>query len=861
MRLLFLIFVGMTTMAHAQPLYQSDAFALWPDRVEQGPYRAEVLSRTHLRSDYQPAPNARYSRLITFKLAINGQDNEAAPGQDHWLLIGEERVSPVIRFGEKPGPQPEAEGKFLPPNTRYTFRFDLSPIFEQFATQGYFEAYDGSRIVEEDFAGVYLAGGSAPLSWDFETLAEHGPRLQPTGEGHLYTVTLTLNPHQVQPEQHWQPELDLTAKPQYHSQQPIVDALFNLSLEEALRNIEPDSTLRTGAKWGGVWTRDISYSIWLAFAYHEPEIARISLMKKVRRGRIVQDTGSGGAWPVSSDRTTWALAAWELFKVTGDRAWLRQAYDILRATLADDAWVLTSPDSALRRGESSFLDWREQSYPRWMDNADIYLSQTLGTNVVHAQAHRILGQMAKQLGEASEAHHAEAERIERAINQQLWLEDRGYYAQFRYGRQHLIRSPRFEALGEALAILFDVADAEQARRIVAESPLTPFGTTCLYPQIPDIPPYHNHGIWPFVQAYWNLAAAKAGNEAALNHGLAAIYRAGALFLTNYENMVAETGDYAGTEINSHRMLWSMAGNLAMVHRVFMGMHFEVEGLRFAPVVPKAYAGRKQLRNFRYRGMTLDLTVEGTGREIAGFWLDGERQAEPFVPGDLTGAHEVRIELAGDALPGQAVNLVPNRESLPTPQATLTDTALHWAPLASVAHYRVYRNGALLTTTPDHRLAVEEPGEYLVSAVDSLGNESFASEPVWAGAEQVMPLAEEANFIDISTEAHRELSLSVAVEEPGLYWLDLRYANGSGPWNTDNKCALRSLYQGERFLGTLVFPQRGEGAWADWGWSNGLPVPLAAGENTLRLVFAPWNENMNGAVNRARLNALRLRRMR
>ena len=108
------------------------------------------------------------------------------------------------------------------------------------------------------------------------------------------------------------------------------------------------------------------------------------------------------------------------------------------------------------------------------------------------------------------------------------------------------------------------------------------------------PPYHNNGIWPFVQSYWNMAAAKAGNEQALNHGLAAIYRAGALFLTNYENFVAQNGDYVGTEINSHRMLWSMAGNLAMVHRVFMGMDFKVDGLVFNPVIPQVYGGKKDL---------------------------------------------------------------------------------------------------------------------------------------------------------------------------------------------------------------------------------------------------------------------------
>ena len=40
----------------------------------------------------------------------------------------------------------------------------------------------------------------------------------------------------------------------------------------------------------------------------------ISLRRKVDPlGRIVQDTGSGGAWPVSTDRMVWLLAAWEVY--------------------------------------------------------------------------------------------------------------------------------------------------------------------------------------------------------------------------------------------------------------------------------------------------------------------------------------------------------------------------------------------------------------------------------------------------------------------------------------------------------------------------------------------------------------------
>ena len=585
----------LTAIASCQPqstdvLYESESFTLFKDKVVQGSNEATVISPTHLKSNYRSPASATFSRLIKFKFSINEKDNELPTGVDHWVIINEEKASPLIKFGETPDPVPEAPGSFLPTNYQYTFRVDMSPVLEQFEQQGYYEVFDGSRVAKADFKGFYVAGDADPLSWDFVNLDQNGLKLQPTDSPKIYSLTVTFNPYNEVDEQdkEWQVSEDISDRPEYRSPQPIVDALFNLSLEEAIKNIEPDSTLRTGAKWGGVWTRDVSYSILLAFAYHEPEVAKISLRRKVKRGRIVQDTGSGGAWPVSSDRTTWCLAAWEVYKVTGDQDWLDEVYPIIKNTLDDDYKTIYDAQLGLYSGESSFLDWREQTYPKWMDNRDIYVSQNLGTNVVHYQAHRILAEMARLKGEPAEVYEQRANTIKDQINERLWLKDKGYYAQFLYGREDLIASPRYEALGEALAILFGVTDDAQAASIVAKSPLTEFGATCIYPQIPGIPPYHNNGIWPFVQSYWNWAAAKTGNEAVLNHGLASVYRAAGLFLTNYENMVAETGDFLGTEINSHRMLWSMAGNLAMVHRVFMGIEFDTDGLHLNPVVPEAY---------------------------------------------------------------------------------------------------------------------------------------------------------------------------------------------------------------------------------------------------------------------------------
>ncbi len=878
--LILLVFTGYACNQKPVVLYQSDAFSVYADKVIQGDHVANVKSPTHMVSNYRSTANQNFSKLIIFKFSLNEKDNELTSGADRWIIIDNEHISPIIPFGETPDPIPADPGGKLPVNYNYTFRLDMTPVLSQMEEKGYYEAFDGSRVAREDFKAVYIAGGSEPLTWDFFNLDESNLELKdPDGNG-IYEISLVLNPSDEETEKMstWILSENIFAKPGYHSNQKIVNALFNLSLEEALINIESDSTLRTGAKWGGVWTRDVSYSTLLAFAYHEPEVAMISLMKKVKRDRIIQDTGSGGAWPVSSDRTTWCLAAWEIFKVTGDMEWLRNSYHIVKNTLEDDYRTLHSDSTGMFRGESSFLDWREQTYPRWMSNADLFVSENLGTNAVHYQAHMIAAEMARLLGEPFEIYLERAAEIKKGINKYLWMEEKGYYGQYLYGRTYMNISPRFEALGGALAILFDIADPEQARSIVSHSPVTTFGTTCIYPQIPGIPPYHNNGIWPFVQSFWNLAAGQAGNEAALEHGLASIYRAGGLFLTNYENFVAETGDYVGTEINSPRMLWSMAGNLAMVHRLFMGLSFEVDGIQFQPVIPEVYGGTKTLSNFKYRNAVLDITVIGHGNEIAKITLDGDQLENAFLPGSISGKHNIEIVMRNNNFTEKKINLVPNKFSLPSPHTQLKDSKIIWEPVPEAAFYQIIRNGKLISSDSSNFFDISEDifGEYKVIAVDHEGMESFSSEPIPVYPESGQMILEMEAFLprstrpctnysgegfaEISAARNREIAIPVSVTSEGKYLIDFRYSNGTGPWNTDNNCAVRSFYVNNDYKGVLVFPQRGTDEWSDWGFSNGVIVSLKEGKNELRIEFNDWNINMDGEINDAMLDYLRIIRV-
>jgi hypothetical protein len=676
----------------------------------------------------------------------------------------------------------------------------------------------------------------------------------------------------------WILSSNVSAKPSYSSDQKIVDALFNLSLEEALLNIELDSTLRTGAKWAGVWTRDVSYSILLAFAFHEPEVAKISLMKKVNRGRIIQDTGSGGAWPVSSDRTTWALAAWEIYKVTGDEAWLKKSYSIIKNTLEDDYKVLKSGKTGMYWGESSFLDWREQTYPKWMSNADIFQSESLGTNAVHYQAHVICARMAEILGEPADEFLNRAKEIKEGINQYLWMPEKGYYGQYLYGRTFMNLSPRFEALGEALTILFEVANKKQATSVLANSPVTAYGTTCIYPQIPDIPPYHNNGIWPFVQAFWNLAAAKEGNQEVLNHGLASVYRAGAFFLTNYENFVAEDGDYSGTEINSPRQLWSIAGNLATVYHIFMGLSFEEDGIRLNPVIPKSYDGIKKLSNFKYRNANLEITVKGFGNEIASVKMNGETINDAFIPSSITGKNNIEIKMKNNDFGSSGINLVKNKFSLPAPKVTLKDQLLSWENIEGASHYKIFKNGEGVKETNTNFIEVSGDtfSEYSVVAIDSDGVESFSSGPVMIypkSNESIMELEDywpESHlpytnysgngFIETAPDKNTSISFPLKIKNAGKYRIDIRYSNGSGPWNTDNNCGIRSLYVNGKYEGVLVFPQRGENEWSNWGFSNSHELSLKQGTHLINIEYKSWNVNMDIETNDIMLDFVRIIRL-
>lgn len=497
--------------------YKSKDFTVTSEKVTQGNFEAKAVSPTEINSSYKSIYKKAAQNKLEFKFSLNGMDNERGFAQNHQLVLKPVKgkmVSPIFVFGEADTPPANEQTEYLIEDIELTLRVDMRHVLKEFVDKNYFELFNSEKFYKKDFTGVFVAGNIEPLSWDFQTLGTK-KQFQLTDENNdsIYEIKLLIKKDIVASDEdrlttQWKLTKDISAYPHLKSSSVLLDALYNQAIEEMLLDIRDDGAFMAGEKWPGVWTRDISYSIHLAFAIINPDAAKTSLLAKVKNGKIIQDTGTGGAWPVSSDRMTWALAAWEIYKVTGDKDWLQQSFSIIKNSALADLETVRDKQTGLFNGESSFLDWREQTYPLWMDPKDIYASKNLGTNAVHFQTYKILIAMASELHEevsdlSDDTSELEADipeldedvsqldedvsqfisaakGIQDGMNKLMWIPEKKYFGQYLYGRNYQSLSPKSEALGEALSVLFEIPNAKRQKEIVENTPVTKFGIPCVF---------------------------------------------------------------------------------------------------------------------------------------------------------------------------------------------------------------------------------------------------------------------------------------------------------------------------------------------------------------------------------------------
>jgi len=620
----------------------------------------------------------------------------------------------------------------------------------------------------------------------------------------IKTYTLTTNAELRNNDDPKQRTFSETAEsPRLRSGNVMLDALFALALTELDENkvsaisdysmnhgaSVPCDCFETGENWHYVWTRDTAYAVHSAVAFIEPQKSKNSLKFKISERKstvgggnmqIVQDTGSGGSWPVSTDRVVWALGAIETLKnLEGNdyNSFLSDSYEAIKNTLEADRLHVYDEKDGLYRGEQSFLDWREQTYPKWTaDNTKhIGMSKTLSTNVLHYMAMTIAASMAEELGKTTEAAQftTQAENLKNAIKSAFYLAEKKTFSTMKTTFLDYSAVDKRDLLGEALTILSGVADNAQTAEIIAEYPVTEAGPAVIFPQEPDTKIYHNRAIWPFVTSYGLRAAAKAGNDKFYENAFMSLVRGAALNLSNMENFEFTTlsawyddatyPQLSGPEVNSRRQLWSVAGFLSMVLDSIFGREQTLKTLWFSPKIPVnlrntffAESSEIVLKNLKFKGKTIELKIvlpqKNDGN--SGFYilkslkLDGVEKTAPFSAGDLKAESKIEMELELSDETGTLTlvdcNANPNKCWAPLPATNVSvgldgkRLGISFDPSVNAVSYKVYRDGKKVKenlTETSWRDDFENPDYvhnsycYSVSAVNSEGWESHHSDPV------------------------------------------------------------------------------------------------------------------------------------
>ncbi|KQQ75345.1 Six-hairpin glycosidase-like protein [Xanthomonas sp. Leaf131] len=576
----------------------------------------------------------------------------------------------------------------------------------------------------------------------------------------------------------------------------LFDALFALAQQEmaddrveAIRDPAfndgkpvPCACFETGERWPYVWTRDVSFAADLALARLEPERTRNALRFKLSSARdgqtpglfVAQDTGSGGSWPISSDRVVWFLAARGLLD---DKPFAEDVWQALQATIAQDREAVFDARIGLYRGETSFLDWREQTYPAWTREDVRFIAESfaLSTNVLHYQALRLAEQLARQHGDACATEYAQwAETLRRAIATRFWDARSSQYVSYLGSAAHPVRYAKIDLLGLSLGVLADVFPKARARTALRNYPVVAGGSPVVWPQEAEQPIYHNRAVWPFVSAYALRAARELDDAPRIALELQSLMRGSALAGSNMENyemqrlaVHVEEGARSGPVVNSPRQLWSVAGYLSAVLEGVFGVGADGSVTPKLPrsLLPLLFGDRQQIvLEQGARRYVLQRPVAGEDALLVAGKVERH--------GQTTLVHLVgrKVDLKAPPQPEQV--FAPS-----TPEAPVAQRQRNGYRIAIPVGATLYMDGQALDVTQQWDLPDDGALHVLSLTRRAEGLESLHSPSLTLGPLQEVSGSETWHWTPTRAGRHH-------------VWL--RYRNDNGPINTGVTAAVKRL---------------------------------------------------------------------
>lgn len=582
-------------------------------------------------------------------------------------------------------------------------------------------------------------------------------------------------------------------------QQVNIDSIFS----EALATL-PDSL-----------TAD---DIYLSCGLLRPEESMQALRRRVRDGRI-----STPEFTPLAINAMWGAAAWEIYCATGSAEWLREAYDVLTASIADESRLSLSPQKHLTYGIPEYAAEMEGYYPRTMTEMERFQTLSTTVNAERSYSCRIASMMAAELKlDTREAYSRSSADIRNAINDYLWIPESQRYAAYLYGIYFPIQNNASDAIANSLCILFDVATPEMSRAIIEQMPVTKSGVPTIYPS--------SFGdSSPLAPTLYALAAAKVRNTQAFALGASMLHT----FDSDHE---------------------SSAGMAALVTRGFFGLRLQPDGIHFSPMVPSGFKGVKHIRSLKYRDALLDISLHGTGDRIASFAIDSVSGISPMIPASISGHHKIDIVLTGNNIAEKKLNISPENILPGAPEIDwLTDRTARITDFNPDARYIVHVNGVTTEEISTENFNIntgnDEPTFCEISLIDSQGFQSVAPRPhIYAPAGTMVTIPASSlsprrapmhlikdysvatNYIELAARHNTRITCYANIEREGDYFITIGYSNGS------NICALRSLDINDEAAGTIISPSVRPDDWITTGSSNTLTIPLKRGVNKIALTY-------------------------
>lgn len=468
--------------------------------------------------------------------------------------------------------------------------------------------------------------------------------------------------------------------PSLTSDVPLLNAAYQIAATDLLRSITPyrggivdyeTSVFMAGEWYTTPWTRDAAINVWNGADLFYPTVARDTLRSVLARHgeKLLID---GEYW----DAIIWTVGAWEYYLRWGDQTFLREAFDATRNSLLLFESTEFCPESGLFRGPAVYGDGigaYPDIYTRTVDNvssirhwseANAELRTPAGeglpmcalsTNCLYAEAYRIAGEMARELGEEPNQDWLKREaNLRAAINRHFWRDDVGLY---RYLVDPFGGCDMQEGLGHAFALLFSIASRHQAARILQGIHITPAGIPCLWPSfdrylIDGNLGRHSGTVWPFIQAFWAHGAACLGDTKTLQRELFQLASHAVRDDQFFEIYHPETGiPYGGLQERRNlgitkwepmpHQTWSATGFIRMVLMVLVGLHFDAAGLGVTPLLPPQ-VGEVTVSDLHYRSMTIDINIRIESRPKTVVYIDGASVPRAYLPATSNGHHSINI---------------------------------------------------------------------------------------------------------------------------------------------------------------------------------------------------------------------------